>query len=214
MIAFAAAGLLCALASAAETPRAEVVIAKLDSVWQSIHDCRCTMEVYVRAGGKEERHRGEYLFMKPNWIRFRITDGDDAGSDAVFDPEAGVVRARGGGILSIVKVSLPPTNPRVRSIRGHRFDQNNFGRIVERWRYYLACGSAQVEQRGDTIILAGEADDTSRFYGTKRETLYVSAKTFLPCGFDQYDATGVLIRRVRFVDVRVDVGLRRSDFEL
>lgn len=187
--------------------------------WDNVDDYTCIIESYIRKGDKEEIRTYDYKFMKPGWVRMKIIKGDDMGAVVVYNPEINKVRAKKGGILGIVKLTLDPSNKRVVSIRGHRVDNSHFGAILKRWEDYLK--KAEVSYKGLNEFEGREGHffealkcDTLKYHGTYRELLWLDRDTHLPLGFEQFDGNGILIHRVIYENTKINVRLKKEDFKL
>ena len=188
------------------------ILTRMSNEWDDVQDCTCTMETYIRKGEQEQIRTLDYKFMKPQWIWTKIVSGKNSGSTVIYNPEKKKVIAKSGGILGVIPVSFSPQNPMVRSIRGHRLDNNHIGYILNRWFYYLKNLDISVSRSDSILTLEVDGINTSKYYGTYREKLFINVNTFFPKGFEQFDASGELIHRVKIKDVRINIGLSKSDF--
>ncbi|MCD6594839.1 DUF1571 domain-containing protein [bacterium] len=186
----------------------------MSAKWEQISDCTSRMESYTKLGKQEQNQTIDYYFLKPNWIRMKIVDGDNIGAEIVYNPIDKIIKAKAGGILGFITVKFSPDNPRVQSIRGHRIDHNNIGYIVNRWRKYLETYNVSISNDDSTITLNAVGIDTSKYYGAYSENITIDSKTYFPIHFEQFDISGQLIHRVIISNVQINVGLKRDFFDI
>ncbi|MCD6417500.1 DUF1571 domain-containing protein [bacterium] len=192
---------------------ADSILAEMSHRWNEILDCTCEMETYIKKGEVEQHRISEYKFKKPQCIWMKIISGDNAGAQIIYNPLRKKVIAKSGGFIGIIPISVSPENSMVRSIRGHRFDENHIGHIIERWKYYAGNYIVSFEENDTIYIMQVDSVDTSRFYGTFREKLTIDKTTLFPIMFEQYNANNELINEVIIRNVHINVGLKKSDFD-
>jgi len=196
------------------TVNPDSLIAAIDKDWRLVKDCSCTMEAHIRKGNVEQDRISEYIFKKPKWIRMKIIEGDNAGAEVMFDPYENEVTARASGILGIFPISFSPENSRVRSIRGHRLDENYLGFVIDRWKSFLEIGEPKCSENDSLITLEFSGMDTLKNYGAFSEKLFIGKNPILILGFEQYSIDGILIHSVKLRNIKSDIGLRIEDFDL
>ena len=160
----------------------------------------------------------DYRFMKPKWIYMKVVEGKNKGAVIVYNPETKMIRGHRGGILSIIKLTLKPTDKRVVSIRGHRADETDFGTILSRLTEYINDTLAQykgIDKVDNTPAWVIEANgiDSLRYYGAVREVLWIGLDGY-PLKFEHYNKDGILIYRVIYKDLKVDVPIDSKTFKL
>ncbi len=190
------------------------VMQALEHKLQGIQDYTCTLESYERLGDKEIQRTYAYQYLRPGWVKMVITAGDSKGARLAYNPELGKVRAAKGGILGAIKISVSPENKRVRSLRGGRVDQSGWPEVFREFRRMLSeadtawardsAGLWIVEMQG----VKAEQPDVARV------RVLVNAADTLLVGYDEYDAQGTLVHRVRYRNVRLNTGLTKEDFHL
>ncbi len=181
---------------------------------QSIQDYTCVLESYERLGKKEIQRTYAYQYMRPGWVKMVITAGDSKGARLSYNPDLGKVRAAKGGILGAIKISVSPENRRVRSLRGGRVDRSGWPEVLRELRHLLSTAdTAWVKDSAGFWILEmqgveGELPDVDRV------RVWVSQADSLLVGYDEYDDQHALVHRVRYREVRTNVGLQQEDFNL
>lgn len=80
-------------------------------------------------GKKVKRNSGDYFFKKTSRMRFVVTDkGFKKGSIVVKQPD-GVIRAKGGGIMGAMKITLEPNSRMLRTPNGFNVIRCDFASL-------------------------------------------------------------------------------------
>ncbi len=181
---------------------------------QSIQDYTCVLESYERLGKKEVQRTYAYQYLKPGWVKMVITAGDSKGARLSYNPDLGKVRAAKGGILGAIKIQVSPDNKRVRSLRGGRVDRSGWPEVLQEIRHLLdTADTAWVRDSANLWILEMQGVH-AELPDVYRLRVFVHQADTLPLGYDEYDDQGTLLHRVRYRQVRLNVGLKEEDFNL
>ena len=190
----------------------------LETRWNQIQDYTMELHSFQKKGEKTQNRVYAFRYMRPGWIYLHVLEGDGKGAHVVYNPQTDKVRAKKGGLLSVIKLTLSPDDKRVLSIRGFGIKDTPFDVLLRRWRTYLQ--TAQVQLQGpqevegqEVYVLEATGVDPTLSKGADREVLYLRSTDFLPVGFDQYEG-GELVHRVRYKDLRLNVGLTEEDFKI
>ncbi len=190
------------------------VLQAVEHKLQSIQDYTCTLESYERLGKKEIRRTYAYQYLKPGWVKMVITAGDSKGARLAYNPDLGKVRAAKGGILGAIKISVSPENKRVRSLRGGRVDRSGWPEVLREFQKLAqTADSVWVKDSSGLWMLEMQgvkAEQPDVF----RVRVLVNPADSLLVGYDEYDAQGSLVHRVRYRDIRINQGLTKEDFHL
>ncbi|HID93965.1 MAG TPA: DUF1571 domain-containing protein [bacterium (Candidatus Stahlbacteria)] len=202
----------------AEVDSLRIVVDAFKQRWDSLTTYTLTHYSHVVKGRKVEDRVYDYKFMKPKWIYMKVIEGKNKGAAIVYNPETRMIRGHKGGILSLIKLTLKPTDRRVVSIRGHRADETDFGAILSRLTEYVNDTLAQykgIDKVDNTSAWVIEANglDSFRYYGAVREVIWIGFDGY-PLKFEHYNKDGTLIYRVIYKNLKVDIPIDPKTFKL
>ncbi len=179
------------------------------AVWHNVNDYTCVMEVYERKGKKERFRVYDYAFMRPKWIKMIIIQGSDKGGKAAYNPNNGKVYARKPGLAGKIRIKLSPDNPLVKSLRGTKITESDFGHMLIQLKR-----AKDVEVLPDTTI-DGEAVTGIVFsHDGLTEKIYFSKKTHFPVYLVETNSDGVVVHTVKYKNIKTNVGLKEKDFDI
>jgi len=196
----------------------QIVVNAFKERWDSLNTYTATHYSHVVKGKKVEDRVYNYRFMKPKWIYMKVIKGSNKGAVVVYNPETKMIRGHKGGILSVIKLTLKPTDKRVVSIRGHRSDETDFGTMLSRLIECVDDTLAHykgIDKVDDTPAWVIEANglDSLKYYGAVRGTIWIGFDGY-PLKFEYYDKNGNLIYSVIYKDLKVDVPIDSKTFKL
>jgi hypothetical protein len=211
------------LIGADPTPAPEVdslgyrVLDHMETIWADLTDYTCTLHSFIKLGDEVEDRTYEYRFMKPGWVYMKIVEGKDKGARVRFNPSTQKVLGAKGGFISFIKKSFDVDDPTVRSMRGHRVTESNWGLFVERGRRYLEEGTFELLERDtldglETFLIELTVEEPLDEQDVMKEFWWVSVQDTLPVQFEEYDPEGNLARRIRIFDLEFDRSLTEDDF--
>jgi len=196
----------------------EEVISLFRAHWDSLHDYTCIVESYEKLGEKEDFHAYEFRYMKPGWIWMKIIKGKNKGSQVAYNPFKNKVRAKKGGILGVVKLTLDPSNKKVVSIRGYQVNQSDFGYHLKRWEEYLKNYTVTVKidtlEGKEAIRLDATGIDPEKYGDTYSETIWLYPENFLMLKLEARDKNGVVFHRAVYKNVKINQGLTEEEFKI
>ncbi len=190
------------------------LLTALQTKLEGIRDYTCVLESYERLGDREIRRTYDYKYMEPGWVKMRITAGDNKGARLSYNPDLGKVRAAKGGILGAIKISVTPDNKRVRSLRGGRVDRSGWPEVLKEFRQLLTTADTAWVSDSAGLWVLHLVGVRAELPDVHRVEVFVQQTDTLPLGYDEYDAQGTLVHRVRYREIQVNVGLKREDFNL
>ena len=198
-------------------PDPSQIFGRMETLWSDLHDYTCVLHSYIEFEEETDDRTYEYRYMKPGWVYMKIVAGKDKGARVRYDPVENKVSGAKGGIISFIKKSFDIDDPTVRSVRGHRVNESNWGLFVERAKGYFEAGSVSFTgtdtlTEGETFVLEFAAEDPRDEIGVARETWWISAQDTLPVQFEEYDVDGEFIRRINIRDLKFDQNLTEEDF--
>ncbi len=179
------------------------------TVWHKVNDYTCVMEVYEKKGKKERYRVYDYAFMRPKWIKMIVIEGSDKGGKAAYNPEDGKVYARKPGLAGKIRIKLSPDNPLVKSLRGTKITESDFGHLLVEIRR-----SDEVTAIGDTVIDGREVTGIQYHHDGLTSKLYFDRENNLPVYLEERDSSGEVVHWVKYKKVRLNVGLKKKDFEI
>jgi len=185
-------------------------LAAFDRAWTGVHDYRATVTADERTNdGKQTKHYVyDFRFLKPGFARIDVIEGAGRGSGAVWRGGDDIV-GHSGGFLSALKVSVPLTDGRAKSLRGGTIATSSFGNRL----------ATMLDTPGDLSEAPDGSDATDVTLvpreplpgGVTRIVLELSNATHLPLAFtEDVDRTPVNVQH--FADVKTNVGLSDADF--
>lgn len=185
-------------------------LAAFDRAWAGVRDYRATVTADERTNdGKRSKHYVyDVRFLKPTFVRIDVVDGAGRGSGAVWHGGDDIV-GHSGGFLSALKLSVPLTDGRAKSLRGETIATTSFGNRL----------ATMLDTPGELseAPAGGDATDVTLIPreplpgGVTRVVLELSNTTHLPLVFtEDVDKTPVNVER--FTDLKTNVGLSEADF--
>ncbi len=185
-------------------------VEEFKTAWHNVRDYTCVMEVYERKGRKERFRVYKYSFMRPKWIKMIVIEGSDKGGKAAYNPENGKVYARKPGLAGKIRIKLSPDNPLVKSLRGTKITESDFGYLLLEIK-----NGRQLKVIGDTTINGKQVVGINFLKPNGiNTTIYFDKTSHFPVYLVEKDSTGQLIHWVKYRNLKVNVGLKKEDFEI
>jgi outer membrane lipoprotein-sorting protein len=200
----------------AQTPPAasmtsEQWLNKFQTAWDATHTYTATLTAREVLNGKTQDRVYTLAFQKPTSARLNITGGDGKGSVAVWQG-GDTVRGHKGGFLSMIKLTLNIHNPQATSLRGTTIAQSYFGSQLDHMKA-TKWKSADVTVDGDNATINGVPEDPSQDDGIVKEVMTLGANG-LPVELIQYDAPDTVAKDVKYTDIKVNVDLPDSTWQI
>lgn len=190
----------------------ERALARFAQAWADVHTYRCRVIEHEVKGSQVQDRVYRLAFSRPHDVLMQIVQGDGRGGVAVWHGGSRVEGHR-GGLLSFVHLNLDIHNPLATTLRGTTIAQADFGALLDHLRHLQREGAALGVGRQDgRTTLVAKPDDPAADGGVTRETLVLGAN-HLPVEYEQ-QIDGRTVRRVRYRDVRTNVDVPPSTFEL
>jgi outer membrane lipoprotein-sorting protein len=204
---------LVAAAAHAGAPKANEVVDKLESRFQSLTDYECIMESEVK--GKKDVKKGRYhfWFKKPEMVRIKVEKGHHSGSQIALNA-AGKVRARPGGLLKFIKVPVDKNDKRLRSPRGTYFYDTHMGSSCRRLREAVRTAqNAEVTGTPGGSLQVSLSYNHPQSQAQMKEIWTIDSARWLITGCDVFE-NGDQVEHVVYRDYRIDGGLEDGVFNL
>ncbi|MBC5810841.1 MAG: hypothetical protein GIW95_08340 [Candidatus Eremiobacteraeota bacterium] len=212
----AAAVIVALLAPQTARSGALPALERFDVWWSRVHDFSVTIDAYEALGSRSETSTIRYTFREPDRAKLEITAGAGRGGVVVWRGGNGVVAYKRG--FSLIKWHLDAHDARVVSLRGNSIFTPNIGRTLacfdaHRVRVAEVPGLHFDGQPTEVATLdrgVSCADDPPEDKTITRDVVLVSPNG-LPLLRERFEGD-LLIERWRLRDLKINVGLKDSDF--
>lgn len=187
--------------------------------WESITTYTCTYESYQKKGEDEDKRTYFVEFKKPLWLRLKVLEGKDRGSEVVYNPDKNIVRGRKGGVLKGVVLTFNPDDKKVTSLRGFKVYHAGIGEIYRRIleyherKYPVKLLGEFKEERFEGWKIEFEVKNPGDFFGCAKEVFWIR-NDFIPYKCEQWDEKGEYVLYSRFFDVNINVFIKEERFRL
>jgi outer membrane lipoprotein-sorting protein len=185
--------------------------AKFQTAWDAVNTYTATISSREILNGKTQDRVYDIKYQKPTSVRLEITGGDGKGSVAVW-LGGDTVRGHKGGFFSMFKLTLNIHNPQATSIRGTTIAQSYFGSQLDHLKS-LKWKSADVTVDGANVTITGVPADPSTDEGIVKEVMTLGANG-LPVELIEYDGPNSVAKDVKYADVKLNVDLPASTWQL
>lgn len=186
-------------------------LAKFQTAWDATNTYTAMLTAREVQSGKTQDRVYTLAFQKPTSVRLDITGGDGKGSAAVWQG-GDTVRGHKGGFLSMFKLNLNIHDKQATSLRGSTIAQSYFGSQLDHMKS-VKWKSTAVTVDGDNATIAAVPDDPSQDDGIVKEVMTLGANG-LPVELIQYDAPDTIAKDIKYTDVKVNVDLPPSTWQL
>ncbi len=193
----------------------EAILSEFKSKWEAVKDYTCKMDTTVTKGKVTQRNVIAYAFKRPNLWRNEVLEGKDEGGAAALGRN-GKVRAHGGGVLSVIKVTMDPEDKRLLDLRGARADEADFGSMV---RLFEKRGEDWNTKRLPDETLRGrpcfviERSGKPNADGETRQVLYFDTQTMMLRASKLYEGSRI-VDDTYYDEVKLNANLDDSYFVL
>jgi outer membrane lipoprotein-sorting protein len=184
------------------------ILTQLNQRFMAIKDYQCQVVSTKYKNGKPKQDGHKYYFKKPQLIRLEVNIGKDKGAVAVYN-KAGKVRAHAGGLLSIITITMEPTDKRLQDGDGGTFVTSHLGGTIKDIEKAISSGNAtlsQVKLDRDYYQLQVERNN-------RRDVILIDSQLMLPVIWDTF-VDGKLSSKTEWKTLQVDIGVADSLFNL
>jgi len=186
----------------------EEIIKNLKSASANIKDYTAKLESKVRKKEGKEEYKLYLQKYKNGWVYMEVLEGESKGGIAVYNPGTKKVRAKKG----ILKVTLSPEDNRVRSALGHKIYESHIIYFANRVKDAEFLSEGNLMGRKVHIIKVPLRSEEN--YGATYAKYWIDAESFLPIMIVDYDGNDQPLRSAKFMDVKINVGLKEEDFQI
>lgn len=188
-------------------------LSEFSEAWAKVSDYSCSIVVHETQGSQTQDRRYDFWFKKPTFAKLEIVSGPGRGSGASWTG-GDKVRGHRGGILAGIKMSVSINDAQAVSLRGDNISTASFGYILSN----LQSGKGTLsEAAGDAIegaptdMIALKIANPAADHNVTRDVVYLSKVSHLPVRRVRYEGD-TLVKEEDFVSVKLNPGLRESDF--
>lgn len=185
------------------------IVAKVKEAERNLKDYTARMESKTYKDGKLEYKLYIQKYMRPGYIYMKVIRGANRGGVAVYHPDRKKVRVKKGPI----RLWLSPDDRRLRSPVGHRIYESHIPWFVARLNdgaKFLSEGTLF----GRKVYILEQPLSPKRNYGAVKAKYWIDAERFLPLMVIDYGPDGSIVRAVKFMDLKINVGLTKEDFKI
>ena len=209
--------MLFSVETVAQTPNIQDLLKKMESAYAQVTDYQAKME--VRTYSNDHSSKAEkflYTFKKPKKIRLDL-ESPHPGMILVYPDHKGKVGVRPSGWARFIKLSLAPDSFLLKVSSGQPIDQTDMGLLIKNISKSLTdeqYSRPELEEEETTIRIQVLAENHFRKGVRTRYEFLIDKMKWLPIEVREYTPDGVLERQVIFKDLRVNIGINDSFFEL
>ena len=201
--------MLTAPASAATVP----AITAFEEIFSKVNDYTVTVHAHEVLGDQTQDRVYQFMYKKPHLVKTLIVSGPGAGGGGVWNG-GDTVSGHQGGILSFIHLRVGIHDGRATSLRGYTIPD---GVLPNQVAKYTTMKGTLTQRDGPDI--GGQATNLVELKiapgagepGETRAVIYFSKATHLPIAQMRWSGDK-LISREFWTDLRLNVGLKDSDF--
>jgi hypothetical protein len=186
-------------------------LAKFQTAWDATNTYSATITAHEALNGKTQDRVYATVFQKPTSIRVDITAGDGKGSVAVYQGGDNV-RGHQGGWLSMIKLNLNIHARLATTLRGTTIVQSSFAYMLDHVKT-MKYKSTDVTVNGDLATMTAVPEDPAQDDGYAKTVLTLGANG-LPVELDLYDASNEVVKINKYTDVKVNVDVPASTWQV
>ena len=205
------------LETVAQTPDIQDLLEQMESAYAEVTDYQAKME--IRTYSNDHSYKAEkflYTFKKPKSIRLDL-ESPHPGMVLVYPDHKGKVGVRPSGWARFIKLSLAPDSFFLKASSGQPIDQTDMGLLIKNISKSLTdeqYGRPKLKEEGTTIRVQVLAENHFRKGVRTRYEFLIDKMKWLPIEVREYTPDKVLERQVIFRDLRVNIGVKDSFFQL
>jgi outer membrane lipoprotein-sorting protein len=206
----------------AEASPLPVSFEDVNAAYLKVDDYRCVFSKTEFLEGRMKQEKMEMLFRKPHDVKFAwITP--KKGQKAVFlqGRNDNKLRARKGGLLSLIAVNLDPLGDRAMEDNRHPITQAGLGYLIQKTLEDIAKGQFELKYLGDQPVegrpcwhLEFASKGPQGFHYALRTEFWIDQELKLPIQSKHFDYDNRWIETYTYSQLKLNVGLRDSDFDI
>ena len=114
----------------AQEKGAVTIVNGIITKWRSIQDYQCLMRSKNRLGELTDSKKLKFSYKKSKQVRVEVLDGEKKGSVLTRDAN-GTIKAKKGGLLGVIALTLDEDDERIRNLRGRKFYHATWGAVIK-----------------------------------------------------------------------------------
>ena len=193
------------------------LVNRMQAAYAAVEDYRTEVEIKVYSiDGSKNSKKFIYTFKKPDRIRLDF-EQPHPGMIVVYPDKNGKVVIQPSGWTRFFKLHLSPDSFLLQNPSKQRIDQTDLGSLIRNISRSLTDqrrGPVEVAEDNGRIELRVLADDHFRQGVVTRYRFLIDKKRRLPAGVEESTPNGLLKRKVTFRNLRVNIGVADSFFQL
>lgn len=181
--------------------------------WSKVDNYSCSIVVHETLGTQTQDRRYDFWFKKPTLAHIEITSGPGRGSGSVWHG-GDTVLGHQGGLLRGIKLNISLNDSRAVSLRGDPMTVAIFGNILAIYQSGIGTvteGPGETIDGSPTDMVTLKIANPAANKNVSRDVLYLSKTTHLPVRRVRYEGD-TLVKQEDFVNVKINPGLKDSDF--
>lgn len=197
--------------------QAEETLNKMRTAWKGVQTYTVTIKSHQEKGSKTQDITTNVSYKRPGWVKIHITEGDNKGSIAVYNPHKDNVRVKWGGIG--LPVAFSADSKTAKSIRGEKIYSMTFEHFLKKADWYLANGSLSWIGEGEVdgvscSIIEFKTSKPHENLGIARERWWLDKNTGFIRKTNSFDAPGKKVSWGIFRNLKLNPSLDEDYFEL
>ncbi len=205
------------LETVAQGPNIQDLLKNMASAYAEVIDYQAKMEIRTyNTGNSFKAQKFRYTFKKPKRIRIDL-ESPRSGTVLVYPDHKGKVGIRPSGWARFFKFSLAPDSFLLKVSSGQPIDQTDMGLLIgniSKSVTHERHGRPELEDEGKYIRIHVLADNHFREGARTRYQFLIDKMKWLPVEVSESTPEGVLERQVFFRDLKVNIGVKDSFFQL
>ncbi len=190
----------------------ETILKKMEGAYSAVNDYQANMETTTyQESGSSQTKKFLYTFKKPKRIRLDF-ESPDKGMILVYPDKNGKV-----AVHRHFTFHLSPDSSFLRVSPGQRIDQTDLGLLITNIRHSLTDqrrGPVKISEEDGNIEIRVLAEDHFRKGVTTQYRFTIDERLWLPVKVEEFTSGGGLERSILFRNLRTNIGVPDSFFEL
>jgi outer membrane lipoprotein-sorting protein len=195
---------------------------EVKAAYDGITDYRCVFTKTEFLDGRMKTEKMEMLFRKPHDIKFAwITPKKGQKAAYLKGRNSDKLRARKGGLLSMIAVNLDPLGGKAMDDNRHPITQAGIGFLIAKTLEDIAKGQHELKYTGDEDMegrscyhLVFTSQGARGFHYGLRTEFWIDKELKLPIQSKHFDYDNRWIETYSYSQLKLNVGLRDNDFEI
>ncbi len=203
-------------AAATVQATAKEILDNVNKRWAEINDYHCKLRSWNRVGDTTDMKFLNFWFKKPQQARSEVLEGTGQGNVVIREAD-GRIRARKGGLLSALVITVKEDDERIRNIRGKKFYEGNWGVVLGEFTAAAEKGWKLERLKDETlkgtpcIVISVEGKDPA--IPVTKDVLYVDPKTWLVRMRRQFEGT-MKVNEANYTEVEINTGAADELFKM